>query len=88
VIPQWTGSAEIGAVVALGDTPDQAIAEVKRIAELVEGHLLDKPVDALDVAREQLDEILGPDKPKSKDEVKAEGCCGRAGASPTSNSKR
>jgi predicted RNase H-like HicB family nuclease len=73
VIPQWTGSAEIGAVVALGDTPDQAIAEVKRIAELVEGHLLDKPVDALDIAREQLDEILGPDKPKSKDEVKAEG---------------
>lgn len=66
VIPQWTGSAEIGAVVALGDTPDQAIAECKRIAELVEGHLLDKPIDALDVAREQLDQILGPDKKETK----------------------
>jgi hypothetical protein len=72
VIPQWTGSAEIGAVVALGDTPDQAIAECKRICELVEGHLLSKPVDALDIAREQLDEILGPDKPKSKTERQAE----------------
>lgn len=72
VIPQWTGSAEIGAIVALGDTPDQAIAEVKRIAELVEGHLLSKPVDALDIAREQLEEIIGPDKPKSKTQAKAE----------------
>lgn len=72
VIPQWTGSAEIGAVVALGDTPEQAIAEVKRICEQVEGHLLSKPVDALDIAREQLDEILGPDKPKSKTQKQAE----------------
>lgn len=71
VIPQWTGSAEIGAVVALGDTPDQAIAEVKRICELVEGHLLSKPVDALDIAREQLDKILGPDKAETKTQRKA-----------------
>lgn len=71
VIPQWTGSAEIGAVVALGDTPDQAIAECKRICELVEGHLLDKPVDALDIAREQLDKVLGPDKAESKEQKKA-----------------
>lgn len=72
VIPQWTGSAEIGAVVALGDTPDQAIEECKRICELVEGHLLDKPVDALDIAREQLEQVLGPDKPKSKSQRQAE----------------
>ena len=72
VIPQWTGSSEIGAVVALGDTPDQAIAEVKRICELVDGHLLSKPVDALDIAREQLEEVLGPDKPKTKAQRRAE----------------
>jgi hypothetical protein len=72
VIPQWTGSAEIGAIVALGDTPDEAIAECKRIAELVEGHLLDKPVDALDVAREQLEEVLGPEKVLSKEQKQAE----------------
>lgn len=71
VIPQWTGSAEIGAVVALGDTPDQAIAECKRIAELVEGHLLDKPVDALDIAREQLEQVLGPEKKETKEQRKA-----------------
>ena len=71
VIPQWTGCAEIGAVVALGDTPEQAIKECKRLCELVEGHLLTKPVDALDLARQQLDEVL-PDKPKSKEQAKAE----------------
>ena len=66
VIPQWTGCAEIGAVVALGDTPDQAIENCKKVAEQVEGHLLDKPIDALDVAREQLEQVLGEDKPESK----------------------
>jgi predicted RNase H-like HicB family nuclease len=72
VIPQWTGCAEIGAIVALGDTPQQAIDEVKRIAELVHGHLLDKPIDALDKAGEQMEELLGPDKPLTKDQRKAE----------------
>ena len=71
VIPQWTGCAEIGAVVALGDTPDAAIAEVKRICELVTGHNLDKPVDALDIAREQLDKVLGPDKKESAEHRRA-----------------
>lgn len=72
VIPQWTGCAEIGAVVAMGNTPDEAIAECKRICELVEGHLLDKPIDALDVAREQLEQVLGPDKKLSKEQRQAE----------------
>lgn len=72
VIPQWTGCAEIGAVVALGDTPEQAIEEVKRICELVEGHLLDKPVDALDIAHEQLEQVLGPEKTLSREQRAAE----------------
>lgn len=71
VIPQWTGCAEIGAVVALGDTPDEAIEECKRICALVEGHLLDKPVDALDIAREQLEKVLGEDKPETKEQKRA-----------------
>lgn len=72
VIPQWTGCAEIGAVVAMGNTPDEAIKECKRICELVEGHLLDKPVDALDIAREQLEQVLGPEKTLSKEQREAE----------------
>ncbi|EJN14739.1 hypothetical protein PMI42_01713 [Bradyrhizobium sp. YR681] len=72
VIPQWTGCAEIGAVVAFGNTPDEAIANCKAVAEQVEGHLLDKPVDALDVAREQLEQVLGKDKPKSRQQREAE----------------
>ena len=71
VIPQWTGCAEIGAVVALGDTPDEAIENCKKIAEQVEGHLLDKPIDALDIAREQLEQVLGPDKPETKEQKRA-----------------
>jgi hypothetical protein len=72
VIPQWTGCAEIGAVVATGDTAEAAIEECKRICTLVEGHLLDKPTDALDIAREQLAEVLGPDKKMSKEQREAE----------------
>jgi predicted RNase H-like HicB family nuclease len=72
VIPQWTGCAEIGAVVALGNTPDEAIEECKRICALVEGHLLDKPVDALDIAREQLEQVLGPEKTLTKAQRDAE----------------
>ncbi|WP_340054498.1 hypothetical protein [Pseudomonas sp. JAI120] len=72
VIPQWTGCAEIGAVVAYGDTPDEAIANCKAVADKVEGHLLDKPLDALDIAREQLEQVLGKDKPKSKQQREAE----------------
>lgn len=72
VIPQWTGCAEIGAVVAFGDTPDDAIANCKAVADQVEGHNLDKPLDALDIAREQLEQVLGKDKPKSKEQRKAE----------------
>lgn len=71
VIPQWTGCAEIGAVVALGDTPDEAIENCKKIAEQVEGHLLDKPIDALDVAREHLEQVLGEDKPETKEQRRA-----------------
>lgn len=72
VVPQWTGCAEIGAVVAFGDTPDEAIANCKAVAGKVEGHLLDKPLDALDEAREQLEQVLGKDKPKSKQQRQAE----------------
>ncbi|HLJ53249.1 MAG TPA: hypothetical protein VKT24_07675, partial [Rhizomicrobium sp.] len=66
-----TGSAEIGAVVALGNSPDEAIEECKRLCDLVEGHLLDKPVDALDIAREQLEQVLGQDKPETKEQRRA-----------------
>lgn len=71
VIPQWTGCAEIGAVVAYGATPDEAIANCKKVAEQVEGHLLDKPIDALDIAREQLEQVLGPEKKETKAQRRA-----------------
>jgi hypothetical protein len=88
VIPQWTGCAEMGALVAMGDTADAAISEVKRLAEMVEGHLLDKPVDALDTAREQLEEVLGPDKPKSKVERQADELLKAGRISPKQYDKR
>jgi hypothetical protein len=72
VIPQWTGMPEIGAVVAMGDTQDEAISECKRIAEMVEGHSIEKPLDALEQARDDLNEALGEDKPQSKVEREAD----------------
>lgn len=74
VIPQWRGSSQIGAVVAIGDSADEAIDSCRRIAEKVEGYSIDKPIASLDKAREQLAKILGPkmdDKPPSKLERQA-----------------
>lgn len=72
VIPHIDGRKQIGAVVAMADTLDKAIAECKRIAEMVEGHMLEKPVAALDKAQEQLVTLLGGDKPQSPIERKAD----------------
>jgi len=72
VIPQWTGMPEIGAIVATGDTQEEAINEVKRLAEMVHGHDMNKPVEALEKARDDLNEALGTAKPKSKLQVEAE----------------
>ena len=71
VIPHLDGRSQIGAVVATGDSADEAIEECKRLAELVEGHEIVKPVDALDEAREQLEKIV-PDKPDSPMRRKAD----------------
>jgi predicted RNase H-like HicB family nuclease len=73
VIPQKVGMPHFGAVVATGDTLDEAIEECKRIAEMIEGHLIDKPVEALDGARNNFNQIMGEQKPKSKMERKADG---------------
>lgn len=57
VAPQWTGCAEIGAVVATGSTPEAAIKECCRIADLVEGYYLHADTSALDCAQEEFDEV-------------------------------
>lgn len=65
VIPQHGGVAEIGAVVAMGDTADEAVAECKRIAEQIEGYQIEKPVQALDDAQRDLKKLLAQQKPVS-----------------------
>ena len=72
VAPQSNGTTAIGAVVAMGDTQEEAIEECKRLAEMVEGYSIEKPIQALDKAGEQLTEILADQKPKSKAERKVE----------------
>lgn len=72
VIPQWTGCPDIGAVVALGDSAEDAMAECRRIAEKVDGYSIDKPLQAIDEAYENLVKVVGEDKPKSKAEQRAD----------------
>lgn len=62
----------MGAVVALGDTAQQAIDRCQEIAEQVEGDGIDVACDALDKAYEDIQSLLGDDKPKSKTQRKAE----------------
>ena len=71
VIPHMDARAQIGAVVAMGDTAQKAIKECKRIAELVEGHMLEKSPDALDEAEENLSKIVS-DKPDTPLQRKAD----------------
>lgn len=59
ISPQSTGMPEIGAVVAAGRTAKEAIDQAKAIAETVESHQLEIPVDAMDEALKDLKEILG-----------------------------
>jgi hypothetical protein len=73
VVPQWTGMPEIGAVVAVADTAKEAMEQVKAIAEEVHGHSIEKPVDALEQAHEDLKEIIGAEPaPPTKLERDAE----------------
>ena len=74
VIPQNAGAPEIGAVVATGPTAAAAIKECKRIAEMVDGYSIEKPIEALDKAKEELDKALGgkADKPVPKEQATAE----------------
>ena len=83
VAPHQNGATAVGAVVAMGDTQDEAIAECKRLAEMVEGYSIEKPTQALDKAGEQLSEAIGArGKPASKTERKAASLAARGAISP------
>ncbi len=56
-VPQFTGIAEVGAVVAIGDTEQEAIDNCKAIAEKVEGHYVESCAECLDNAQEELDKL-------------------------------
>jgi hypothetical protein len=74
VSPQATGMPEIGAVVATGKTAKEAIDKAKKIAETVESHQLEIPVEAMDDALEDLKKILSQpaSAPMSKEQSAAE----------------
>lgn len=55
VTPQGFDLPAIGAVVAVGDTMEEAIAEVKKIAQTVEGYYVDAPVDCFESVQDDLD---------------------------------
>lgn len=56
-IPQPVQMAEFGSVVATGSTPDEAIKNVKKVAEKIEGYGIKFNYQALDEAREDMDKL-------------------------------
>ena len=54
VIPQAIGLPEIGAVIGLGNTKEEAIANCKENAKLIKGYYIDIYPDALDKAEKEL----------------------------------
>jgi predicted RNase H-like HicB family nuclease len=57
VVPQEVGLPEIGAVVATGNTMQEAIANVRKISEKVEGHYIEVRGESLDKAAEQFETL-------------------------------
>lgn len=56
-VPQVSAHSEMGAVVALGDTMEEAIKECKRLAEKVEGHYVDVIPGCLDQAEGEFEKL-------------------------------
>jgi len=56
-VPQAVGLPEIGALVVEADTLEEAIEQIKAIAEEVKGYYMEIKVDAIDIALEQFKEL-------------------------------
>src|ERR1035437_3487355 len=57
IVPQYVGLPEIGAIVATGETLDEALAEVEEIADSVRGYYVDVPLNAIDKAKEEIEKF-------------------------------
>lgn len=57
VVPSSVGLPEIGAVVATGDTLDNAIRELEFFSKKVTGHFIEVHVDAMDRAEEEMKKL-------------------------------
>ena len=57
VVPQQVGLPEIGAVVAIGSTMQEAIANVRKIGEQIRGHYIEVRDGSLDKAAEQFEAL-------------------------------
>ncbi len=57
VVPQASAHPEIGAVVATGDTMEDAIKEVRKLAEKVQGFYVDVVPQELDDAQAEFDKL-------------------------------
>ena len=57
VIPQAVGLPEIGAVIGLGETIQEAVDQALKNAEQVKGYYIEAPTSALDEALEQIEKM-------------------------------
>lgn len=73
-VPDKSTCSAIGAIVATGDTPDEAIKSCREIAKKVEGHHLEVASEALDEAKDDLFDFLGDkaeDRPETREQRRA-----------------
>lgn len=57
VIPHEVGLAEIGSIVATGNTLEDACEKAEEVAEAVRASYIDIPFDALEKAQKELDKL-------------------------------
>jgi phosphoribosylamine-glycine ligase len=56
-VPQDAGSSGIGAIVAEGDTLDECVEQIKKIANTIEAHGIEVEMDSIDTALEEFDKL-------------------------------
>lgn len=54
-LPQDVPAAEIGSIVAAGDTLEEAVDQIREIAEAIEGYQVEVPLHAFDTAHEHIE---------------------------------
>jgi hypothetical protein len=57
IVPQYLGLPEIGSVIAIGQSMEYCIEQIKEICDSIKGFYLETPIDSLDQGQEEIEKF-------------------------------